>query len=194
MHKATRTSLSLLAVMTLLIGVIYPAIVWVLGQTIFPHEANGSLISYKGRTVGSELVGQNFTGERYFWPRPSATTGKPYNALVSGASNLNPANPAHVQQVKDRIAVLSRAHDNKSGTIPADLVTASGSGLDPHISLEGALYQSERVAKARDLPLKQVRALIDANTAEKTLGLLGERRVNVLLLNIALDRQTGGTP
>ena len=193
MFKALRASLTLLAAFTLLLGLFYPAAVWLIAQTTFSHEANGSLISYQGKIIGSELIGQNFTGERYFWPRPSAGS-QPYAFLASGASNLNPANPALIDQIRKRIAVLSNAHENQNGTIPADLVTASGSGLDPHISPAAAHYQAARVAKARSLSLERVHALIKANTENRTMGILGEPRVNVLHLNLALDRLNGGRP
>lgn len=194
MFKALRASLALLAVFTLLLGLLYPTTVWLIAQTAFPHEANGSLISYQGKIIGSELIGQNFTGERYFWPRPSASGEKPYAFSTAGASNLNPASPALIDRVRGHIAVLSNAHETQSGTIPADLVTASGSGLDPHISPAAALYQAERVATARNTSLKRIQALITAHTENKTLGMMGERRVNVLLLNLALDRASGDRP
>ncbi|MFA6279705.1 MAG: potassium-transporting ATPase subunit KdpC [Bdellovibrionales bacterium] len=193
MFKTLRASLALLVVFTLLLGLAYPAAVWVAGQLFFSHEADGSLVSYQGKIIGSALIGQNFTGERYFWPRPSSG-GHPYAFLSSGASNLNPANPALIDQIRKRIAFLSNAHENQNGTIPADLVTASGSGLDPHISPAAALYQAARVAKARGLPLERVHALIQATTENRTLGILGEPRVHVLLLNLALDRLSGGRP
>ncbi len=194
MFKALRASLSLIAAFTLLLGLLYPAAVWLIAQTAFPHQANGSLVSYQGKIIGSELIGQNFTSERYFWPRPSASGERPYAFSTAGASNQDPANPALVERVRGRIAVLSNAHETQSGMIPADLVTTSGSGLDPHISPAAALYQAGRVATARRLTPERVHALIKEHTENKTLGILGEPRVNVLRINLALDRLGGGRP
>ena len=153
----------------------------------FPHQANGSLITQGGKAVGSELIGQSFTEPGHFWGRPSATAPMPYNASASGGSNLGPTNPALTDAVKARIEALRAADPGNTRPVPVDLVTASASGLDPHISPAAAAYQAERVARARSLPVAQVQALVQLHTENPWLGLLGEPRVNVLALNLALD-------
>jgi potassium-transporting ATPase KdpC subunit len=181
---------SLLA-FTVLTGVLYPLVVLAIGQAVFPHQANGSLIREGERVVGSELVGQAFTHPGYVWPRPSALDPFPYNATSSAGANLAPSNPALHDAVAARVQALRDADPGNTAPIPADLVTASASGLDPHVTPEGAHYQAARVALARGLSVDDVRALIEAHVEERTLGILGERRVNVVAINRALDARTG---
>ncbi len=183
-----RPALVALALLTVITGVIYPLTVTAIAQAAFPWQANGSLLGRNGQPVGSALIGQPFNDPRYFWGRLSATAPFPYNAGASSGSNLGPTNPALLDQVKARVAALKQADPNNAAPIPADLVTASGSGLDPDISPAAAEYQVRRVARARGLDEAQVRRLVAEATAGPTLGLLGESRVNVLELNVALDR------
>jgi K+-transporting ATPase ATPase C chain len=159
----------------------------VIGAAFFRDEATGSLIEVNGEVVGSELIGQQFTDPRYFWSRPSATFPFPYNAAASSGSNLGPTNPALLQAIEDRIAALHAADPGNQRAVPIDLVTASGSGLDPHISPAAAEYQIGRVARARGASAEDVRRLVETYTKGRQLGLLGEPRVNVLELNLALD-------
>lgn len=182
-----RPALVLLAAMTLLTGIVYPLGVTALDQLLFPQAAAGSLIIRDGRPVGSRLIGQSFSDPKHFWSRPSATTPQPYNGLASGGSNLGPLNPALVQAVEERMAALRAADPGNSAPVPVDLVTASGSGLDPDISLAAAYYQAARVARVRHLPIAEVRQLIASHAQGRLGGFLGEPRVNVLLLNLALD-------
>jgi K+-transporting ATPase ATPase C chain len=182
-----RPAIVLFVLLTLLTGIVYPLLVTVLARLLFPAEAAGSLIQRDGRAVGSSLIGQNFADPGHFWGRPSATTPQPYNGTASEASNLGPLNAALTDAVKQRIAALRAADSGNPAPIPVDLVTASGSGLDPHISVAAADYQAARVARARALPLPRVQALIAAHTAGRLLGVIGEPRVNVLELNLALD-------
>lgn len=182
-----RPALVLFILFTLLTGVIYPLLVTAVAQTTFPHQANGSLIEHEGMIIGSELIGQPFSDPAYFWSRPSATTPHPYNAAASAGSNLAASNPALTAQAQARIAALQAADPGNPLPIPVDLVTASGSGLDPHISVAAAQYQANRVAQARGLAITEVNKLVEANTDGRFLGLLGEPRVNVLKLNLALD-------
>jgi potassium-transporting ATPase KdpC subunit len=184
-----RTSLVVLALFTLLTGLAYPLAITGLAQWIFPHQANGSLIEQNGKVIGSELIGQSFTDPRYFWGRLSATSPYPYNAAASSGSNLGPSNPALASEVQARINALHAADPGNTAPIPVDLVTASGSGLDPDISVAAALYQVRRVAQARGLSEEQVRLMVLQYVQGRTLGFLGEPRVNVLELNLALDRQ-----
>jgi K+-transporting ATPase ATPase C chain len=182
---------SLLA-LTLITGVAYPLLVTGIAQAAFPRQATGSLVVQGGKTVGSSLIGQPFDDPKYFWSRLSATpdaNGKPlpYNGASSYASNLGPTNPALVDEVKARIDALRAADPDNQAPIPVDLVTSSGSGLDPEISPEAADYQVHRVARARGLDESRVRALVAAHTEDRQLGFLGEPRVNVLELNLALD-------
>lgn len=172
---------------TLLTGVIYPLLTTAVAQTIFPHQANGSLIEQEGVIVGSELIGQPFADPAYFWGRPSLTQPYPYNAAASAGSTLAPSNPALTEQVAARIAALETADPTNTLPIPVDLVTASASGLDPHISLAAAEYQVERVARVRGVDTAVVRQLVNQYTEGRTVGVLGEPRVNVLHLNLALD-------
>ena len=180
-------ALRMLVVMSALTGVIYPLVVTGIAKVAFPRAANGSLIVADGKTLGSDLIGQPFDDPKYFWSRPSATSPQPYNGMSSSGSNQGPRNPALADAVKDRIKALRDADPGNTAAVPVDLVTASGSGLDPHISVAAAEYQLSRVSKARGLPAEQVRGLVAQSTEGRTLGMLGEPRVNVLKLNIALD-------
>ena len=191
MNSIIRPALVTFVVLTALTGIGYPLVVTGVTQVAFPEQAGGSLIVRDGKLVGSTLIGQNFSDPKYFWSRPSATGPQPYNAIASSGSNQGPLNPALTDAVKGRIEALRAADPGNTAPVPVDLVTASGSGLDPHISVAGALYQAARVAKVRDLPLPQVRELIDKHTEGKLFGLLGEPRVNVLQLNLALDAARG---
>lgn len=182
-----RPAITLLIAMTFITGIAYPLMVTGAAQVLFPSQAAGSLIVKDGKPVGSRLIGQPFSDPRYFWSRPSATLPQPYNGLDSGGSNLGPLNPALLSAVKARIAALKAADPAQHAPIPVDLVTASGSGLDPDISLAAAYYQADRIARARHLRLEQVRALIASHARHPWLGVLGEPRVNVLQLNLALD-------
>jgi K+-transporting ATPase ATPase C chain len=187
MKDHLRPCLVLFGLLTLLTGVAYPAVVTLLAQAAFPYQANGSVLEREGRPVGSELIGQPFDGPGYFWGRPSATELFPYNAAASAGSNLGPTNPELRRAVEARVAALRQAHPEQEGPVPVDLVTASASGLDPHISPAAAAYQVTRVARARGLTPDRVRALVAEHTEGRTLGVLGEPRVNVLRLNRALD-------
>jgi potassium-transporting ATPase KdpC subunit len=188
MWKQLGTALRLIIVMTVLTGFLYPGVVTGLCQWVFPATANGSLIRLNGLVVGSSLIGQNFTEAKYFHPRPSAA-GNGYDASYSGGSNYGPTNQELVHRVKDSIAEFRRANPNYQGPIPADLVTASASGLDPDISVASAEAQAARVAAARDVPVEQVQRLIKRHTEMRELGFLGDPRVNVLVINLALDQQ-----
>jgi K+-transporting ATPase ATPase C chain len=185
--QSIRISVLLFIFLSILLGGAYPALVTGIAQTIFPHEAQGSLIEKDGKVVGSELIGQNFTDPKYFWSRLSATSPQPYNAASSGGSNFGVNNKSLLDAVKGRADALQKADPDNKATIPVDLVTASGSGLDPHISIAAATYQISRVAKARGLQPNDVQALVDKNIHGRFLGILGEPVVNVLMLNLALD-------
>jgi len=187
MRTLLRPALSLLAVFTLITGLVYPLAITGVAQAVFPRQANGSLLRHEGRVIGSALIGQPFNQQRYFWGRPSATSPQPYNAAASTGSNLGPLNPALRAAVEQRVAALRAHATTRPAAIPIDLVTASGSGLDPDLSPAAALYQVERVARARGLAVPQVRALVERQIERRTFGLLGEPRVNVLRLNLALD-------
>ena len=190
LFRQIRSAIVALALFTILTGVIYPLAVTGIGQLLFPHQANGSLVRSKvGKIIGSELIGQSFTGPGYIWGRLSATSPFAYNAGLSSASNFGPNNPALLQAVKKRIADLQAADPGNTHPVPVDLVTASGSGLDPHISVAAALYQVPRVARVRGVSVEQVRHLVEQTTEKRQLGILGEPRVNVLRLNLALDSQ-----
>jgi K+-transporting ATPase ATPase C chain len=179
--------------MTLLTGIVYPLAVTGIAELLYPNQANGSLIEKNGVPVGSRLIGQDFTDPKYFWGRPSATSGIPYNALDmaaltgSSGSNLGPLSQTLVDSVSQRVEALHAADHENALPVPVDLVTASASGLDPHISVDSAYYQANRVARAREMSVVEVEALIEQYTDERQFGVLGEPRVNVLLLNLALD-------
>jgi K+-transporting ATPase ATPase C chain len=181
-------SLRMLALLSLLTGVVYPLVTWGVAQVAFAHQANGSLIDVDGKLVGSALIGQPFDDPKYFWGRPSATSPMPYNGAASSGSNLGPRNPALADAVKDRIKALRDADPGNVAAVPGDLVTTSASGLDPHISVAAAEFQLARVAKARGITTESLRALVERHTEGRTLGMLGEARVNVVALNLALDR------
>ena len=193
MLKQLRPAIVSLLLLTLITGVIYPLVVTGIAQVVFPSQANGSLIFKDGKAVGSKLIGQQFDDPKYFWGRLSATSTFPYNAFNaealtgSSGSNYGPLNQALLDAVKARAEALRAADPGNTAPIPVDLVTASGSGLDPHISVAAALYQVHRVAQARGMSDADVQALIDKNTNGRQFGFLGEPRVNVLELNLALD-------
>jgi potassium-transporting ATPase KdpC subunit len=201
MLREIRPAIVVLVALTLITGLVYPLAMTGIAGLIFPRQAQGSLIERDGKVVGSELIGQVFTSDRYFHGRPSATTAPdpkdatktipaPYNAANSGGSNLGPSNKALIDRVQGDIETLKK--ENPATPVPADMVTTSASGLDPHISPEAALFQVPRIAKARDMPEDRIRQLVEDNTEGRFLGLLGEPRVNVLLLNLALDRISAG--
>ena len=187
MRSHIRPAIVSIAIFTILTGVIYPLVVTGIAQVVFPYQANGSLIVQQGQVMGSELIGQSFDDLRYFWSRPSATSPFPYNAAASAGSNLGPTNPSLIDGVNARIAALKASDPLNNSSIPVDLVTSSGSGLDPNISIAAALYQAPRIAKARGISEEQVKTLIDRYTQDRQFGVLGEPRVNVLELNLALD-------
>jgi K+-transporting ATPase ATPase C chain len=176
-----------LLLFTLLLGFVYPAAITGIAHVAFPSQASGSLVHDGDRVVGSSLIGQPFSDPRYFWGRPSATAPVPYNAAASTGSNQGPLNPALRDAVKARVSALQMADPSNTAPVPVDLVTASGSGLDPHISPAAAYYQVARVARARSLSEATVRSMVDEAIEPRTLGVIGESRVNVLLLNLALD-------
>lgn len=183
-----RPALTALAALTLITGFLYPLVITGIAQVLFPRQANGSLILIDGKPVGSSLIGQSFDGLKYFWGRPSATALFPYNAAASSGSNLGPTNDALIRAVRARIDALKAADPDNPLPLPVDLVTASGSGLDPHISPAGAEYQVRRIARTRRLDETVVRGLVVQHTEGRQFGFLGEPRVNVLTLNLALDR------
>ena len=182
-----RPALALFVLLSLITGLVYPLAVTAVAQLAFPASANGSLILREGQAVGSRLIGQSFSDPKRFWGRPSATSPMPYNAANSSGSNLGPTNPALADAVKGRIAALRAADPGNDAPVPVDLVTASASGLDPHISRAAADFQLSRVARARGMPEARVRALLDEHTQGPWLGFIGESRVDVLTLNLALD-------
>jgi len=187
MRTLIRNALMLLLALTLLTGVIYPLLVTGVAQIVFPARSNGSMIVRGGKPMGSELIGQPFADPKYFWSRPSATAPFADNSAASTGSNLGPTNSALSDAVKQRIDALRAADPGNTAPVPVDLVTASGSGLDPHISPAAAAYQLARVARVRGMPAQKVEDLVAAATERRTFGVLGEPRVNVLKLNLALD-------
>lgn len=187
MKTLIRPAVSLFLLLSVLTGLLYPAAVTGVARLLFPHQAAGSLIQHGNKVVGSELIGQAFSGTRYFWSRPSATAPMPNNAASSGGSNLGPTNPALADAVKARVEAVRAAHPDQTGPVPADLVTASASGLDPHISPAAAYYQVERVATARGIPRAKVRELVEQYREGPSWGIFGDSTVNVLKLNLALD-------
>jgi K+-transporting ATPase ATPase C chain len=201
MLREIRPAIVILVALTLITGLVYPLAMTGIAEAIFPYQAQGSMIERNGTIIGSALIGQQFTADKYFHGRPSATTAAdpndstktvpaPYNAANSGGSNLGPSNKALIDRVQGDIDTLKK--ENSSAPVPADLVTTSASGLDPHISPEAALFQVPRIAKARNLPEDRVRQLVADQTEGRLFGLLGEPRVNVLLLNLALDQLAAG--
>lgn len=189
MIRELKTTLLVFALLTLLTGVAYPGVVWIFAQLVVPEQATGSVIEENGKAIGSRLLGQPFSSPKYFWGRPSATGPFPNNGAVSSGSNQAATNPNLVAAVRDRIAALRAADPGNTAPVPIDLVTASGSGLDPQISPAAAEYQVSRVARERGLDPVRVRKLVADATEGRTLGFLGEPRVNVLELNLALDAQ-----
>lgn len=187
MIPTIRTAALMIVVLSIVTGVFYPLAITGIAQAVFPRKANGSIIVRNGRPAGSELIGQVFASEKYFWSRLSATDPFPYNAGASSGSNLGPMNLALRTAAKNRIDALRAADSTNAQSIPVDLVTSSGSGLDPHISIAAALYQVPRLARARKLPVERLNDLIHQRTEDRDLGFLGEPGVNVLKLNLALD-------
>ena len=185
--SSVRPALSIFALLTAITGVAYPLAVTGVAQLAFPQAANGSIVSVAGKAVGSSLIGQSFSAPTYFWSRSSSTSPMPNNGLASGGANLGSNNPALLDAVKARIDALKAADPGNAVPVPVDLVTASGSGLDPEISLAAAHYQAARIARARGVGVVEVESLIERNTLRPWLGVVGEPRVNVLLLNLALD-------
>jgi K+-transporting ATPase ATPase C chain len=186
-----RPAISLFVVLSIITGIVYPLLTTAIATPLFGNQAKGSLVLKDGKPVGSLLIGQNFTDPGHFWGRPSATSPQPYNGLASGGSNQGPLNPALVDAVKGRIDALKAADPDNALPIPVDLVTASASGLDPHISPQAARYQVARIARSRNMATETVNALIDAHTEDRQWRLFGEPRVNVLALNLALDGNGG---
>ena len=188
MNPMLRPLLVLFVLLTVITGIVYPLAVTGIGKVAFPNQVSGSLVMRDGKAVGSALIGQSFQEPKYFWGRVSATSPMPNNGLASGGSNFGPTNPALLDAVRARILALKSADPDNSSPIPVDLVTASGSGIDPHVSPAAAFYQVARVARERHLDVGKVRQLVSAHVEPSQWGIFGEARVNVLLLNLALDR------
>jgi K+-transporting ATPase ATPase C chain len=189
--KQIKTAVLMLLAMTVVTGIAYPLVVTVIAQVAFPSQANGSLITQGDKLVGSSLIGQGFSDPKYFWSRGSATSPNDYNAAASSGSNLGPLNSSLHEAVTGRVKALVDADPEHRKPVPVDLVTASGSGLDPHVSPEGALWQAPRIARARGVDVARVQALIEDHVEGRTLGVLGEPRVDVLAVNLALDVRFG---
>jgi K+-transporting ATPase ATPase C chain len=187
MNSTLRPLFVLFAILSLITGIAYPLFVTGIAKATMPFQAGGSIVERDGKAVGSRLIGQSFSDPRHFWSRPSATAPGPDNATASGGSNQGPSNPALVEAVKGRVAALRAADPDNQAPVPVDLVTASGSGLDPEISVAAARYQAARIARVRSIPVERVDALISEHTQGQILGFIGEPRVNVLELNLALD-------
>lgn len=187
MKDILRPAIVVFAALSVLTGLLYPLVVTGAAKAVFPNEAAGSLVQHNGQTVGSSLIGQNFSNPGHFWGRPSATATMPYNAVASGGSNQGPLNPALNDVIKARVEALRAADPGNKASVPVDLVTSSASGLDPHISPEAALYQVGRIARVRNVPAANVSALVDKHTEHPLFGVFGEARVNVLALNLSLD-------
>jgi K+-transporting ATPase ATPase C chain len=187
MNTLLRPAIVLFALLTIITGIIYPLVVTGVAQLVFPAQAAGSLVMKEGKAVGSRLIGQSFGDPAHFWSRPSATSPQPYNGIGSSGSNQGPLNPALTDAVTSRVAALRAADPDNVAPVPVDLVTASASGLDPDISVAAANYQAVRVARVRNLPVSAVQTLIAAHTQSRLLGVIGEPRINVLELNLALD-------
>ncbi|MHB1376590.1 MAG: K(+)-transporting ATPase subunit C [Candidatus Humimicrobiaceae bacterium] len=188
MFKNILRSFLLLIIFTIILGFLYPLLITGISKVIFPYRSSGSLIKYEGKIVGSELIGQNFTDEQYFHPRPSSAGKDGYDSLNSGGSNYAPTNEDFISAVKERISNLRKENNLEDYIkIPSDAVTSSGSGLDPHISIDNALLQADRIAKKRNVPVSEINDLIRKNTEKRMLGFLGEPKVNVLKLNLLLD-------
>jgi K+-transporting ATPase ATPase C chain len=187
MKSLIRPAITLFILISLVTGLLYPLAVTGIAQIAFPEQAAGSLLKHDDETIGSTLIGQNFSEPTFFWGRPSATSPMPYNAANSGGSNLGPTNPALIESVSERIQKLRASHSGKEGKIPTDLVTTSASGLDPHISPAAAYYQVERVAAARGIDVAIVQSLVDQSIETPQWGVLGDSRINVLRLNLALE-------
>lgn len=192
MKKMIRPAVTLFALLSVITGIVYPLAVTAIARAAFPSQATGSVIVQNGKPVGSSLIGQNFSDPKYFWGRPSATSPMPYNGGNSGGSNPGPTNPALLDAVKDRVEALKAADPANGAPVPVDLVTSSASGLDPEISEAAAKYQISRVARARALAPDMVGSLLARYTTDRLFGVLGERRVNVLELNLALDQLPRG--
>jgi K+-transporting ATPase ATPase C chain len=188
--RIVRPTVSLLIAMTVLLGLVYPLVVTGIAKLAFPRQAGGSLIIREGRLIGSTLIGQSFSDPKYFWGRPSATTPQPYNGVGSTGSNLGPLNPALIDAVKANVKALRDADPGNTRPVPVELVTASASGLDPEISPAAARYQTGRVARARGIPIATIEALVATHEQGRFLGVIGEPRVNVLELNLALDEHS----
>ena len=191
--RLIRPALVTFALLTIITGVVYPLAMTAVAQLLFPRQANGSLVVRDGETVGSTLIGQQFQRPEYFWGRLSATSPSPYRVAASSGSNLGPLSTHLRAAAQQRLEALRAADADAAEGVPVDLVTSSGSGLDPHISPAAAYYQAGRVARSRGMTIERIRALIDSNTEDRSLGFLGEPRVNVLLLNLALDEQAAQT-